>query len=361
MIKMMIKKSLTVYLLRINGVIHKALGPGEKLYKRELSQRDGDGDFSVGKIIRAKIVGNCEGLNDIERRAAGEGTGSMGGWLVPEQVSAKILDRSRAFARVMQAGAWILPLSSPETKLVKIEADPQSYFKAESQPGTISDWQLGELNLKTMKLICIVRSSLELLEDAKNAGSALEMSIAKSIGNKMDEVALVGDGVNAPLGIDHAIPAGNIVSMGANGAAPTSHNELSQILEAVAVANGESNAFIMNPRSYFQFDRLKAATTNQRLDKPLSVQKIFDDGKMYHTNQVGIVDVQGTSADASKCYSGDFKQLVFGVLKGLRFEFTRSGGTGTFSQYEALLRAVVRMDIGILRSNHFSKIEGLIP
>jgi len=337
-----------------SGTIHKALGKGEKLFT------SGE-DFSVGKIIRAKIVGNCEGLNDVERKAAGEGTGSLGGWLVPDQVSAKILDSARNFARVLQAGAWTLPMTSPEMKLVKIETDPTAFFKAEHSAGVESDWALDELNLKAMKCICLVRSSLELLEDAKNAGSALEMAMGASIGLAMDRVALVGDGVNEPLGIDHAIPAGNIVSMGVNGAAPTAYTQLSQILEAVAVANGEANAFIMNPRSFYQYDRLLAATTNNRLEKPLSVQKIFDGGKMYHTNQVGIVDVQGTAVDASKAYSGDFKQLVFGVLKGLRFEFTRSGGTGTFAQYEALIRCVVRFDIGILRSNHFSKIEGLIP
>jgi HK97 family phage major capsid protein len=337
-----------------NGVIHKALGTEEKLFT------SGE-DFSVGKIIRAKLVGNYEGLNDFEIKAAGEGIGNLGGWLVPETVSAKILDLSRNFARVVQAGAGTLIMTAPEMKLVKITGDPTAYFKAEHSPITESDWTLEDLNLKAMKCGVLVRASLELLEDAKNAGSALEMAMGAAIGLAMDRVALRGDGVNEPLGIDHAIPAGNIISMGANGAGPTAYSQLSESLEAVAVANGEATAFIMNPRSFYQYDRLLAATTNNRLEKPLSVQKIFDAGKMYHTNQVLITDTQGTSTDASKVYAGDFKQMIFGILKGLRFEFTREGGTGTFAQYEALIRAVVRFDIGILRDNHFSKIEGLIP
>jgi HK97 family phage major capsid protein len=336
------------------GVIHKAYGSGEKLFT-------GGEDFSVGKIIRAKIVGNYEGLNDYEMKAAGEGIGSLGGWLVPETVSAKIIDLARSFARVMQAGAYTIPMTSPEMKLVKITGDPTAYFKAEHAPITESDWTIEDLNLKAMKCGVLVRASLEILEDAKNAGSALEMAMGAAIGLAMDRVALLGDGVNEPLGIDHAIPAGNIISMGANGAAPTAYSQLSQLLEYVALQNGEATAYIMNPRSYYQYDRLLCATTNNRLEKPLSVQKIFDDGRMFHTNQVIITDTQGTSTDASKAFAGDFKQLVFGVLKGLRFEFTRTGGTGTFAQYEALIRAIVRFDIGILRSNHFSKIEGLIP
>ena len=337
-----------------NGVIHKALGTKEKLFP-------GGEDFSIGKIIRAKVVGNYEGLNDYEIKAAGEGVGSLGGWLVPETVSAKILDLSRNFARVVQAGAWTLPMTAPEMRLVKVTGDPTAYFKAEHAAITESDWTIKDLNLKAMKCGVLVRASIELLEDAANAGSALEMAMGAAIGLAMDRVALVGDGVNEPLGIDHAIPAGNIISMGANGAAPTAYSQLSESLEAVAVANGEATAMIMNPRSFYQYDRLLAATTNNRLEKPLSVQKIFDAGKMYHTNQVVITDTQGTSTDASKVFTGDYKQLVFGILKGLRFEFTRSGGTGTFAQYEALIRAIVRFDIGVLRDDHFSKIEGLIP
>jgi HK97 family phage major capsid protein len=114
------------------GVIHKAYGSGEKLFT-------GGEDFNVGKIIRAKIVGNYEGLNDVEVKAAGEGTGALGGWLVPETVSAKIIDLARNFARVMQAGAYTIPMTSPEMKLVKIEGDPTAYFKAEHAAITESD------------------------------------------------------------------------------------------------------------------------------------------------------------------------------------------------------------------------------
>ncbi|MBA7556371.1 hypothetical protein ES705_49076 [subsurface metagenome] len=333
-------------------MIHKALGSGEKLFP-------GGEDFSVGKIIRAKVVGNYEGLNDYEIKAAGEGVGSLGGWLVPEAVSAKVLDLARNFACVMKAGAWTLPMTAPEMKLVKVTGDPTAYFKAEHAAITESDWTIKDLNLKAMKCGVLVRASLEILEDAKNAGSALEMAMGGAIGLAMDRVALLGSGVNEPLGIDNATGI-NVISMGANGAAPTTYDELSNSIEDVADHNGIATAMIMAPRSYFQFDRLKAATTNNRLEKPLSVQEIFDAGKIYHTNQCPITNTQGTASDASTVYTGDFKQLVFGVLKGLRFEFTRSGGTGTFAQYEALIRAIVRFDIGILREDQFTKIEGLI-
>lgn len=336
-----------------NGVIHKALGTDEKL---SISGED----FSVGKIIRAKIVGNYEGLNDFEIKAAGEGISSLGGWLVPDAVSAKILDLARNFACVMKAGAWTLPMTAPEMRLVKVTGDPTAYFKAEHAAITESDWTIKDLNLKAMKCGVLVRSSIELLEDAKNAGSALEMAMGGAIGLAMDRVALLGDGVNEPLGIDNATDI-NIISMGANGAAPTNYDELSNAIEDVADHNGIATAMIMSPRSYFQFDRLKAATTNQVLEKPLSVRSIFDAGKIYHTNQCPITNTQGTATDASTVYTGDFKQLVFGILKGLKFEFTRQGGTGTFAQYEALIRAIVRFDIGILRDDQFTKIEGLIP
>ena len=148
------------------GTIHKAFGPGEKLYT-------GGEDFSVGKIIRAKIVGNYEGLNGVEQKAAGEGTGALGGWLVPETVSAKVLDNARNLSCVAKAGGWVLPMTAPEMRIVKVTGDPTAYWKAEHAAITESDWTIEKLDLKAMKCGVLVRASLELLEDAANSGSAL--------------------------------------------------------------------------------------------------------------------------------------------------------------------------------------------
>jgi len=329
------------------GKIHKAYGPKEKLSTGE--------DFSVGKIIRAKILGDFSDLNDVETKAAGEGIGALGGWLVPTAVSAKVIDMARNLATVIQAGAYTLPMPTPEMRLVKITGDPTAYWVAEHGEITESDWTLEPINLKSMTCGVLVRSSLELLEDAKNAGTALESAMAKALALEMDRVALLGTGTDEPRGLDNADDV-NLISMGANGAAVTDYDEFSEAVEDVADANGKANAVIMAPRTFFQLDRLKEGTTNAPLPAPQS----YVDLNKFYTNQIGITDTQGSASDGSKVFVGDFKNILYGVRKTLEIEFTRQGGTLTFAKCEALIRCRMRLDVAILREDHFTKIYGLI-
>lgn len=337
------------------GRKHKAYTLKEKLAEDTYGE-----DLSPGKILRAKILGSYEGLNELERKAAGEGIGSLGGWLVPEKVSARVIDLARNLAVVQRAGALTMPMPTPEMRLVKITADPTAEFVAEHGKLTESDWTLAPINLKVMTLGVLVRSSLELLEDAPNAGDMLSGSMSKAIALEMDRVALLGSGSSEPRGIDNCSGI-NEISMGANGAALTNYDELSNAIEDVADHNGVAGAIIMAPRSYFAYDRLKAATTNNRLEMPQSVQAIKDKGNLYHTNQVGIADVQGTATTASKIFVGDFKNILYGIRKNLEVEFTKTGGTDTFAQIECLIRCRIRLDVAVLRENHFAKIIGIIP
>ncbi len=337
------------------GRKHKAYAPNEKLSEDTFGE-----EFSVGRILRAKILGSYEGLNEIEIKAAGEGIGSLGGWLVPEKVSARIIDLARSLAVVQKAGALTMPMPTPEMRLVKITADPTAEWVAEHGKLTESDWTLEPINLKVVTLGVLVRSSLELLEDAPNAGDMLSGSMSKAIALEMDRVGILGSGSSEPRGIDNCSGISTI-SMGANGAALTNYDELSNAIEDVADHNGLAGAIIMAPRSYFVYDRLKAATTNNRLELPLSVQDIKDKGKIYHTNQIGITDTQGTASNASKIFVGDFKNILYGIRKNLEVEFTKQGGTDTFAKIQVLIRCRMRLDVAVLRENHFTKIIGIIP
>ncbi len=336
------------------GVKHKALTLKEKLASDTFE------NVSIGKILRAKILGNYENLNEKETKAAGEGVGSLGGWLVDSSVSSQMVDLARNLSVVQRAGAYTMTMPTSEMRLVCITNDPTAEWVQEHGAITESDWTLEPINLKAVTLGVLVRSSIELLEDAPNAGEQLSASMSKALALEMDRVGLLGAGATEPRGIDSC---GGIstISMGANGGALTTYDELSGAIEDVADNNGLAGAIIMAPRSYFVLDRLKAATTNNRLEMPLSVQELKDKGKIFHTNQIGIADTQGTETDASKIFVGDFKNLLYGIRKNLEIEFTKSGGTNTFAKCEALVRVRMRLDVAVLRENHFARIIGIIP
>ena len=331
------------------GVEHKALKPGERLF-------EGSEQFSVGKILAAKVTGDLKGLNDFERKAISEGIGSEGGWLISEPVSAQIIDMSRNQMCVMKAGAKTINMTAPELRLVSIIGDPTAEFRKENAEITESQWELAPINLKAMSVGCLVRASREILADAQNSGTMLNSAMATSIAQAMDLATISGNGVNSPRGLDHTDGV-NLIELAANGAALTDYDPFSEACEAIAGHNGIATAVLYSPRTHFALDRLKAATTNQPLTPPQS----FKDLKKYHTNQIGIADTQGTASNASKAFIGDFSQVLYGIRQQVRMEMTTQGGSGTFAKVQALIRLTCRFDIAILRPSFFTKISGIIP
>lgn len=333
-----------------DGKIYEAKSLKQKLYTGLPD------DFSIGKIFRAKITGDTKGLNDFEKKAIGEGIGAGGGWLISEDVSARLIDLARARSCVNQAGAVTMQMTTAELRLVKLTGDPTAYWVAEHGEISESDWTLAPINLKAMTIGVLVRSSLELLEDAENAGDQIVNSMSAAIALAVDKVALLGDGVNEPRGLDLCTDI-NKISMGTNGGTLTTYDEFSNAVEDCADNNADliRAAVIFAPRTFYTLDRLKEGTTNAPLPPPQS----FADLRKFVTNQIPITDTQGTCTTASKAFIGDFKNVLYGIRKQLEVEITRQGGTKTFAKCEALIRCRMRLDVAILRENHFTRIAGI--
>ena len=336
------------------GRTHRALALEDRMSSQPMERWDGISEGSCGRILRARLLGDPSGLNEGERRAMGEGTGSLGGWLVPELVSSYLVDLARNKSVCMQAGGWTLPMDGPEITLVKVVSDPTSYWLKEGSSITESDGAFEPIHLKAIVLGCIVRTSVALLEDASNAGATLENMLASSLALELDRVGLFGNGSNEPRGLWECSGI-NEYSMGANGSTPTSYDAWSYAAQYVADDNGEATAVIMAPRTYYTLDRLKEGTTNAPLTPPPSYQAL----KKLVSNQIGVDQTQGTLTTSSCSFVGDFKNMVFGVRKNVTIEATRTGGTSTFANVQALIRAYMRVDLAILRENHFTVIKGI--
>lgn len=337
-----------------DGREHRALPVSKKFSSLESNGSDEIGPGSLGKILRAKLLGDPMLLNDAERRAMGEGIGSAGGWFVPSLVSGYVIDLARNATCCMKAGAFSLPMDGPEVTLVKVISDPTSYWLPEHGAITESDGVFAPITLKAVILGTLVRVSQALLEDAPSAGPTIEKMLAASLGLELDRVCLLGSGSTEPRGLFHCDGI-NEYSMGANGAAPTNYDPFSYASQYILEDNGQPTAVIMAPRTFGTLDRLKAATTNQPLVAPQSYQDL----KKFYSNQVPVDQTQGTEDEASCAFVGDFKNIVVGMRKQLTIDVSPHAGTNTFSQVEMLIRCHMRVDVAVLRENHFTKIVGI--
>jgi len=116
----------------------------------------------------------------------------------------------------------------------------------------------------------------------------------------------------------------------------------------------------MAPRTAGSLDRLKEGTTLGPLQPPPSFQAL----QKFVTNQIPITQTQGTSSAASSAFVGDYKNIVLGMRKQLTIDVAASGvGSGSvdvFSSVEALIRGYLRIDVAVLRENHFTWINGIL-
>ena len=111
-------KGKRLIILDSGNKIHQAIS-----VKENLSDLRGGGDKnfrpgSGGRILRACLTGNSEDLNTAEMKAFAEGTGSAGGFILPQIVSTNIIDMARNRAVLMSAGAYTLEMPQPEMTLV---------------------------------------------------------------------------------------------------------------------------------------------------------------------------------------------------------------------------------------------------
>lgn len=313
---------------------------------------------NLDTIVRATITGDWSKVPP-EERAMSIGTPSAGGFAVPEALSSRIIDRARNSARVLQAGALTVPMDTNTLKLARVVGDPTAAWKVENAQATASDMTLEGVTFTARTLISIVKASVELVEDAEQIDDTIEGALAEALSLELDRAALRGSGTAPePRGIRNQTGVTiDSATFGANGAAPTNYDFLSNAVQTIRAANGEPNAVIFAPRTAGELDRLKD-TTNQPLRPPSS----FEDLRKLVTAQIPINLTVGSNSDTSEVYVGQWNELLIGVRRSITIEVSRQASTGGESAFDRLqvhIRAYLRADVQLSQPSHFVVVTGI--
>lgn len=293
---------------------------------------DEEEPLSLRKYLRGMVFGDWANAA-AERRAMAEGTLAAGGAMVPTSLSAQIIDRARNAARVLQAGATIVPMESQTLNLARVSGDPAAAWHSENTAIAPSDATLEQVQLKAQTLAGIVQLSRELLEDAEGVDAEVERIFAEVFALKLDSAALYGSGTAPePRGVKNTTGI-TTISMGANGLALANHDPLVDAVGTLADNNHEATGFIYPPRTARAFAKLKD-TTNQPLMTPEYVRDI----PRYVTNQLPVGLTQGTSNLSSDIFTADWRELLVGVrhtfeVQVLRERYADTGSIGLLAWF----------------------------
>jgi HK97 family phage major capsid protein len=325
----------------------RMLAPKERLADRD-PRND---DTSVGAVLAALLTGP---KSPTIKAALSEGTDSAGGFSIPLTVLPEFIDRLRSKTQFIQAGARTVILDGMKTRIMRIATDPTPGWRAENAAVTESDPTFDAIDLVPKSLAVLVKVPIELLADSVNVNTALEQALVGALSVELDRACLFGTGAsNQPLGLFNA-SAINTVSMGTNGAIPTSYDQMLDALYELELDNCDtSTAGIWHPRTARTFRKFKDST-----NQPLQLPPALVDLPMLSTTSIPITQTQGTSTDCSTLLVGDFTRGILGLRQELRIQVLNETYMGNL---QGGFIAHLRADVAFERSDAFCRIVGLRP
>ncbi|MFG2167422.1 phage major capsid protein [Micromonospora chersina] len=300
---------------------------------------------------------------------------SSGSALVPTVWAGDIIDRARNAARVLQAGATIVPMDAKTVQIGRLTGDPTAAFRTEGSLITATDPALDNVTLdsKTMSALTVV--SMEFLQDAPNADEVVSTAIAQAMAAELDRQALFGGittgGETGALGFNTTFPtppnprgvlatllavaSSSVLGSGANGTALTATTPWNEVLDTIFTVrqnNEEPNALIWNAKM-----AQKLAKTYDTTGQPLTMAPDVAGLERYVTNQIPSFTQGTATGTATDVFVGDWTQLLIGqrldvTIQVLTERYAEFGQVGIVAHW--------RGDVALARPRAFAVYRYLL-
>ena len=155
-----------------------------------------------------------------------EGVDVLGGYAVPPQTGANIIQRLRGLTVMRGGGALIVQTTSNMIQWLKITGGGTQYVSGmrgawgtEIQTPAAKNFTFGLLQIPVDVYTYKVPLSVSLVEDASNVVTILESQIADTLAIDEDVAFLTGDGANKPRGILQGTANGDSITEAVSGVA----------------------------------------------------------------------------------------------------------------------------------------------
>lgn len=300
-------------------------------------------NLSLGKLIVSMVTGDYR-IAEAEQRALSTGAGS-GSVLVPEPLYASVIDAARAKAVTAQAGAKMVIMDSKTMSIARVLTDPTFEVKAENDPFTDNaDMTFDTVNLDAYTIGTTVTMSRELAADSPNAATAIESAIIDALAVKLDQLALLGTGINEPTGINAVI---GVQELDLLGTASIDYTVLIDLWTKLALANHDTTAFLLNPRDIGNLAKMR-----NDLGMNYIAPDLISVIKRLHTTSIPAN--LGSGTDESIVFAGDFTKLLWGVRQGMQLEISTTAGDA-FRKHQIVVKCTWRGDFALEQPAAFAK------
>lgn len=364
-------------LRRVGGNHNKPQGPSGAVYRssdgavfraykdgEQLSEGLADEPIRVGECIRSMLTNQYGDLSSVEQRAVLGGSDTQGGYLLARPVSSMVVDLARAASVSVRAGAQTLNMNDASLSIVRLTQDPTGYWRQETAAVTASNPLMEAIILQPKTLATLIPVSVEVLMDAPNVGSVLEMAIQNALGLKLDQAILDGAGSAAePLGIRNDSNVNTIASVGT----PTDYSHPNLAIGDVRAANYQGPtsglAWINHPRTVDTYTGLKTGISSD--NTPLMLPSRVAELQQFETTSIDTTE--GGGSNEAYGIVGDFSQVLIGMRSQIEIRIAPDGtatdaASTTWNATTQLLRhfvAFMRVDVALLQPTFFTVLTGI--
>ena len=347
------------YYALTDGTKVRAYRPHEPL----AAQRDHK-PFNLARVAAAAWSGNwtlCQPELQVMAQQHGM-TGASGGFLIPEFVSREIIDLARAQSRAIAAGVRTMQMPEPVVKFAKVLNDPTVTWRPELYPIPQSAITFGEFTMEAKTAGAILLASEELLQDAPNADGLFRRLLASALAAEMDRVIFAGSGSGSePEGIlfNSSVP---VMIVGGK----LTYDVATDAVVSLQLANSNPDTLVLHPAIAGSLAKQKDTTGN-----PLQAPVVWTDLRKLVSNRL---PAGGGSPSNWPAILGGFEEVVLGVRLPITLAVANAGGEehdwgdgspqlsgDAFQRYALRFRAVMRMDVGVLRPQLLTNIVALQP
>lgn len=274
-----------------------------------------------------------------------EGTGSAGGFVVPDELAAFMMDsslenevvRPRASIFAMKGETLKIPAFDGLNHSSSVLGGVTGNWLNESSEGSITDPSLRLMEMSAKKLAVFAKSSNELMEDSTQFGENLQQGLIRGMSWYLDLAFISGDGVGKPLGILNSPSLISVTKTIGQQSQTLTYGNLSDMFARLAPSCFANAIWIANPSTLGQLLKLVPPNTTSAypvLNETNGTFRIFGKEVIFSEK----VPALGSKGDIILC---DLTQYAVALRKDIRID---KSADIRFMSDEAMFRAICRVD-----------------
>ena len=266
-------------------------------------------DGALGAVVRGIVTGKWDNpeLKNVVNTTSN-------GTLIPQVLSAQVIDLMRNLSLFTSAGVPIVPMETNNLTISRVKSDPVFAFKEEGKEAAESSFELDGVELKAKTAYGYAYVTLEAIQSSKNLDAVIRQVFAQAMANAIDVGMLYGQ--KNETGFDTFAPSGimndeDVLKIDAGESA--SYDDILIAAGAIRKNNGIPTKWAVNAATDEALEMLKDST-GQYLEPPMSLngmQKIV-------SNQLAYDEEKGSDAlvfDPTAMVIGLQNSLVIKIIE----------------------------------------------